>query len=222
MLHTSPLLSVRARGPFAVFTDPALKAERVTVPVMTPTAAIGLLSAILWKPAINWHVERIKVLAPIAFTSFRRNEVTAKAPAPSAAAMRGTGAYPLYYADEDRAQRNTVALRDVDYVIEARFNLTPAAGDSDNVQKFVDMFQRRVDKGQHFHAPYLGVRECVADVSPAKGAPAPIDDTRPLGRILWWIDYESRNGARPHFFDAQLVNGVLEVPPVPAREEPSQ
>lgn len=189
-----------------------MKAERVTVPVMTPTAAVGVLSAILWKPAIVWDIERIKVLAPIAFASFRRNEVTSKALAPSAAVIRGDSAYGPYFADDDRAQRNTVALRDVDYVIEARFSLTPAAGSGDNVAKFVDMFRRRVEKGQHFHAPYLGVRECAADVLPADEAPPPIDDTRRLGRILWWIEYDTIGRVRPHFFDAKLVSGVLEVP----------
>lgn len=209
----SPSLSVRARGPLAVFTDPAMKAERVTVPVMTPTAAIGLLSAVLWKPAISWEIERIKVLAPIRFTSIRRNEVTSKAPVPSAAALRGEAPYPHYFADDDRAQRNTVALKEVDYVIDARFALTPAAGAADNVPKFVDMFRRRVEKGQHFHAPYLGVRECAADVLPADDAPPPISDTRDLGRILWWIDFAAAGGVRPHFFEARLVNGVLAVPP---------
>jgi CRISPR-associated protein Cas5d len=211
-MNTSPTVAVRARGPLAVFTDPAMKAERVTVPVMTPTAAIGLLSAVLWKPAIEWEIQRIKVLAPIAFTSFRRNEVTSKAPVPSAAAIRGEALYNHFFADEDRAQRNTVALRDVDYVIEARFSLTAAAGPGDNVPKFVDMFRRRVDKGQHFHQPYLGVRECAADVLSADDAPPPIDDTRDLGRILWWIDYSAPTGVRPHFFAATLSAGVLTVP----------
>jgi CRISPR-associated protein Cas5d len=219
--HRSPQLAVRARGPLALFTDPAMKAERVSVPVMTPTAAIGLLTAIMWKPAIAWQIERIKILAPIAFTSIRRNEVTSKANMPSVAAIRGEAPYPHYFADDDRAQRNTVALRDVDYVIEARFSLTAAAGPSDNVPKFVDMFTRRVEKGQHFHAPYLGTRECAADVFSADGAPPPIDDSRDLGRILWWIDYAASGGVRPHFFDARLANGVLQVPPPPPSDRVS-
>jgi CRISPR-associated protein Cas5d len=179
---------------------------------MTPTAAVGLLEAVLWKPAIAWHIERIKVLAPITFTSFRRNEVTSKAPVPSVSAIRGESAYSHYFADDDRAQRNTVGLRDVDYVIEAHFVLTESAQDADNIRKFVDMFTRRVEKGQHFHAPYLGVRECAADVLTATNAPRPIADTRELGRILWWIDRRTGH-ARAHYFDARLVNGVLEIPP---------
>lgn len=212
--HTfSPLLSARVRGPFAVFTDPAFKAERVTVPVMTPTAARGLLSAILWKPAIQWHVEQIRVLAPIAFTSFRRNEVNSKAAVPGATLVRDGGPAPVLFADDDRAQRNTIALRDVDYVIDARFALTERAGPGDNVPKFVDMFRRRVGKGQHFSQPYLGAREFPADVLSADGAPEPIADTRDLGRILWNIDYDATGGrARVQFFDAVLVNGALQIP----------
>jgi CRISPR-associated protein Cas5d len=209
----SPPLALRARGPFALFSDPALKAERVTVPVMTPTAAQGVLSAVLWKPAIEWRIERIKVLAPIRFTSIRRNEVNSKAQMPSAAAVASGGSVPQFYADEDRSQRNAVLLRDVDYVIEARFAMTPAAGPGDNVTKFAEMFRRRVDKGQCFTIPYLGAREFAADVSPADGAPSPIAESRELGRILWWIDYSVAGRTRPHFFEAKLVQGILEVPP---------
>lgn len=217
-LSSSPRLSVRARGPLAVFASPALKAERVSEPVMTPTAAVGLLSAVLWKPAIAWRIERIKVLAPIAFASIRRNEVTSKAPVPSMGAMRGEAPYAHYFADDDRAQRNTIALRDVDYVIDASFVLTPAAGSGDNIPKFVDIFRRRVEKGQYFHAPYLGVRECAADVLAADDAPPPISDSRELGRILWWIEYRPSGPTRAHYFQARLVRGVVDVPPIEASE----
>lgn len=210
----SPVLALRARGPLAVFTEPVFKAERVSYPVMTPLAARGLIEAVLWKPAIAWQVERIRVLKPIRFVSFRRNEVTRKAPAPTATLMAAGAEAPVLFADEYRAQRNTVALRDVDYVIDARFRLTERAGPDDNVPKFVDIFRRRLEKGQHFAAPYLGCREFAADVLPADGAPAPIDETRSLGHMLWDILY--RPGAnRAVFFDAELRNGILEVPAEP-------
>ena len=107
----SPTLSLRARGPLACFTRPELKVERVSYPVMTPSAARGLIEAVLWKPAISWRIERIRVLKEINFTAFRRNEVNSRAISPSAATVKNGGAAPLYFADEDRAQRNTVALR---------------------------------------------------------------------------------------------------------------
>jgi len=43
----SPTLHLRARGPLACFTRPELKVERVSYPVMTPSAARGLLEAVI-------------------------------------------------------------------------------------------------------------------------------------------------------------------------------
>jgi CRISPR-associated protein Cas5d len=210
----SPTLRLRARGPLACFTRPELKVERVSYPVMTPSAARGLLEAVLWKPAIAWHIERIRVLKEIKFTAFRRNEVNSKASPPKAATIKGGGPAPLYFADEDRAQRNTVALSDVDYVIEAHFTMTDRAGPDDNVAKFVDMFTRRIEKGQHFHQPYFGCREFVAEILPADGAPPPPPETRDLGLMLWDIRF-SDDGNAPIFFPARLEDGVLEVPADP-------
>src|ERR1035438_4657165 len=117
----SPILQLRAHGPLACFTRPELKVERVSYPVITPSAARGLLEAILWKPAIAWRVRRIEVRKEIAFTSFRRNEVNSRAPSPSVSVVQGGGEVKHFFADEDRAQRNTVALRDVEYVLAADF-----------------------------------------------------------------------------------------------------
>lgn len=208
----SPTLSVRVRGPLAIFTNPALKVERVTYPVMTPSAARGLIEAVLWKPAIRWEVQRIHVLQPIRFITFRRNEVNSRAVSPSVALVRDGGSAPYQLADEDRAQRNTIALRDVDYIIDADFELTERAGPGDNISKFVEMFRRRVEKGQHFHQPYLGCRECVADVLPVEGAPEPISETRDLGRMLHDIEFQNA-GNRAVFFEAELRDGVLHIPP---------
>lgn len=215
-MQRSPTLSLRARGPLAIFTRPELKAERVSYAVMTPSAARGLLEAVLWKPAIAWRIERIKLLNEIHFTAFRRNEVTTKASVPKAEVIKNGGEIRHYFADEgkNRAQRNTVALRDVDYVVEAHFTMTDRAGPCDNVTKFVDMFERRVAKGQHFHQPYFGCRECIADIMPTHDAPPPIDATRDLGIMLWDIDFGKKKNT-PRFFVAHLDKGVLEVPEDP-------
>ena len=213
----SPLLRLRARGALACFTRPELKVERVSYPVITPSAARGLFEAVLWKPAMRWRIERIRVLSEIRFTSFRRNEVNSRASTPAMAAVSGGGPVPLYFADEDRAQRNTVALRDVDYVMEARVFLTQRADPDDTVTKYVEMFERRIRKGQHFHQPYLGCREFPADLMPGDEAPPPIADSREIGLMLWDIHFQAGNN-RPLFFKAQLVSGVLEVPERPLSE----
>jgi CRISPR-associated protein Cas5d len=205
------------RGDVACFTRPELKAERVSYPVITPSAARGVLEAVLWKPAISWRVERIKVLAPISFTSFRRNELGATAALPSRSVVARGGTHDDFFVEDRRQQRNTVALREVDYVIEARFSLTGRAGPEDNRAKFVDMFRRRVEGGQHFHQPYLGCREFAADVLAVDGAtPPPISETRDLGLMLWDIAYARDKDGNPcnraMFFAARLVSGVLDVP----------
>lgn len=221
MPQQSPTFKVRIRGPMACFTRPELKVERVSYEVMTPSAARGVLEAILWKPAIRWQIERIHVLAPIRWGQLRRNEVNSK--------LSERGDFATYCADEDRAQRNTLYLRDVDYIVEARFQMTDLAGPADNAAKFAEMFDRRLKKGQHFHQPYLGCREFAANAEPAPATwcvPEEFHGPRPLGLMLLDIthnpkstkrDAEGRlihmcDGCAPRFFEAKLVDGVLDVP----------
>ncbi|HWM84857.1 MAG TPA: type I-C CRISPR-associated protein Cas5c [Kofleriaceae bacterium] len=194
---------IHVSGPLAVFTRPEMKVERVSYEVLTPSAARGILEAILWKPAFRWVVEEISVLREIRWTAFRRNEVNSRLPA----RPRGH-----YFADEDRAQRNTVALRDVAYVVAAHLCLTERAGPEERISKFEEMFARRLRKGQSFHQPYLGCREMAADVRPADGAGAPIELSKSLGLVFWDFDFASQP-PRPLFFEARLERGVLRVPP---------
>ncbi len=209
--RTSQPLCLRAFGPLACFTRPELKAERMSYAVPTPSAARGLFEAILWKPAIQWHVTGIRVLKPVQFTAFRRNEVNSKAVAPARNVMINGGDIRPFFIEDDRAQRNTVALRDVDYLFEACFSMTARAGAEDNEQKFVEMFQRRLTKGQHFSQPYFGCREFAAAVEPADNSPEPIPEDRDLGLMLWDIEYDER-GNRPRFFHATMKQGVIDIP----------
>ena len=211
-MRRSPTLSIRVSGPLACFTNPALKVERFSYDVMTPSAARGVLEAVCWKPAIVWRIDRIKVLRPVERIAIRRNEVNSRISTDGAISwMRGDSAPTDFFADEDRAQRNMVALRDVDYVIDAHFELTAKATANDNILKFEDMFRRRVEKGQCFQTPYLGCRELVAEFRSADAHPEPIAETRELGRMLHDIDFGPP--LRPVFFDARLENGVMAVPP---------
>ncbi len=238
-----PPLALRASGPLACFTRPELKAERMSYPVVTPSAARGLFEAVLWKPQMRWRIERIKVLSPIAFTSFRRNEVGVGASAPSRSVLDSGGEYDPLIVEDRRQQRNTVALRDVAYVLEARIELTDRAGPGNSLAKYVSMFQRRLEKGQHFHQPYFGCREFAADLEPVdEHTPEPVPETRDLGLMLWDLEFiksSDKKGprrktmtwrtpdgvadgfARPVFFAAKLVNGVVEVPPTPEAAERS-
>ncbi|MDO9461715.1 MAG: type I-C CRISPR-associated protein Cas5c [Alphaproteobacteria bacterium] len=203
-------------GDHACFTRPEMKVERVSYDVMTPSAARGVLEAIHWKPAITWVVDAIHVLKPIRFHAIRRNEVGHKASAGKIkTAMNRESLEGLYMpADEDRQQRAATVLSNVVYIIEAHFEMTGKAGSDDNEGKHLDIFNRRAAKGQCFHQPCLGTREFPARFEPlAMGTPLPkaIPDTRDLGFMLYDIDHPG--GRSPRFFRAQLVDGVMKVPP---------
>ncbi|HYW37223.1 MAG TPA: type I-C CRISPR-associated protein Cas5c [Terriglobales bacterium] len=202
---------IRVRGEMACFTRPEFSTERVSYEIMTPSAARGVLEAILWKPAVRWEILSIALLSEVRWIEFRRNEVNSRISTRDAAlAARNGTALREFYADEDRAQRNTLALRDVDYLVEARFHMTRHAGAEDNPAKFREMFSRRLVKGQQHYQPYLGCREFPAIVAGDEATPPARDETRSLGLMLHDIDFGLRNEAR--FFDAKLEHGILHVP----------
>lgn len=206
---------LRVWGDYACFTRPEMKVERVSYDVMTPSAARGVLEAILWKPQIVWRVTRIDALKPIRWISVRRNEVAGVISTDNVktAMNRGKGALGLY-ADEDRQQRAALLLRDVDYLIHARFDLTEQANSSDTVAKYAAMFRRRAEKGQCFNQPYLGCREFSAAfswVDPAGPWPEPIAESRDLSWMLYDLEYRNSE-ATPCFFHAKLDNGTVRVP----------
>jgi len=209
-------VKLRVCGDFACFTRPEMKVERVSYDVMTPSAARGILEAIHWKPAIRWIVTAIHVLKPIRFQSIRRNEVGSKAPVSTIRKAMKSGSIEslALIVEEDRQQRAATVLRDVDYVIDARFELTDKAGPDDSEGKHLDIFNRRARKGQCFHQPCLGAREFPARfslVEPSEDLAAPIGETRDLGFMLWDIDHAGDRSSM--FFRAKLENGVMHVPP---------
>lgn len=207
------------RGERACFTRPEMKVERVSYDVMTPSAARGVLEAVYWKPAIRWEVERIRVLRPIRFETLRRNEVGHKIPAALAERAMGRGRADLaLLVEDDRQQRASVLLRDVAYVIEARFELTARAGPDETPGKHLDCFNRRARKGRCFHQPYLGCREFPAAFELVEGEPPRPDDSLLGERDLGWMlhDIDFADGMTPRFFRAVMRDGVVEVPPLGA------
>lgn len=221
------VIHLRTWGELACFTRPEMKVERVSYPVMTPSAARGLLEAILYRPQFRWEIRRIAVKQPIRFISFRRNEVKSR--------LSVRNPEPLN-AEEDRTQRNTLALRDVEYVIEASLRLTPLANrprykprgedepdGEDTLVKYVAMFQRRAEKGQCFAQPCFGCREFpahfeLADASAMQVNPNPNPDAD-LGLMVYDVfDLDVSRDQRPGkveakpqvtLFRAALKDGIL-------------
>lgn len=211
---------VEASGSYALFTRPELASERVSYDVITPSAARGLIEAIFWHPGLFWRVERIYVLRPIRFISVRRNEVTEKLNASNMLTAMNGKPKDNYLATSDCiAQRASLILKDVHYVIRTRFDMTERASPSDNHGKFSDIFRRRLEGGKNFHHPYLGTREFPARVGPWQGgeeeaarlAREANPGLRDMGLILYDLDYSDRQNITPMYFRARLLDGMLAV-----------
>jgi len=231
-------------GDFACFTRPEMKVERVSYDVMTPSAARAVFEAILWKPAIRWHVTRIEVLKPIKWITLRRNEVGAVISSRNVQTAMNSGSGDLgLFIEDERQQRAGLFLRDVAYRIHAGFELCDAAkhkfnfphlskhriNDADEQRaadeanspaKFLNMFERRAGKGQCVNQPYLGCREFAANfrlVKDVAAEPAPIAASLDLGWMLHDMDYSNLASPSPRFFRAELKRGVLDLTDVEVR-----
>lgn len=228
---------LEVRGPYACFTRPEMKVERVSYDVITPSAARAIYDAILWKPAIAWRVKRIEVLAPIRWISVRRNEV-GKVASPKSAGI---------FIEDDRQQRAGLFLRDVKYRLHAEFDFIPPdkrgrvqnpvpewmvnADEAEALRKpdtfgdeteakYAAMFERRARKGQCFNQPYLGCREFSAEfrlVDPVAEPSTPIQETRDLGWMLYDMDFTEPADPKPTFFHASIENGIVDLTKVEVR-----
>ncbi len=197
-------IRLRVWGDYALFTRPEMKVERVSYDVMTPSAARGILEAIYWKPAICWIVDRIHVLRPVRFENIRRNELANKVSVTKADMEKGNPV--CRYIEDDRQQRASMVLRNVEYVIEAHFDIV-GSEDADP-GKHLAIFERRVKKGQCFHRPYFGCREFPVDFEWCGKIPdSSFSGELDLGFMLHDIDFA--NDMTPRFFRAVMQDGII-------------
>ena len=130
-------VKVKVWGDFALFSRPEMKVERCSYDVITPSAARGIMDAVYWHPGLRWVIDKIYVRKPIRFTSVRRNEVKSKILVSSLLQSYNGSEKELYISTkEDIVQRASVLLCDVEYVIEAHFEMTDKANATDNPGKF--------------------------------------------------------------------------------------
>ena len=110
------------------------------------------------------------------------------------------------YIEDDRQQRASMVLRDVDYLIEAHFELT--GSDDAEPGKHLAIFERRAKKGQCFHRPYFGCREFPVNFEWCDEIPVtPFSGKQDLGYMLHDIDFA--NDMTPRFFRAVMRDGII-------------
>ena len=209
-------VKVRVWGNYALCSRPELKVERCSYDVMTPSAARGILEAVYWHPGMRWVIDKIHVVKPVQFTSVRRNEVKSKVLASSVLQNYNGADKPLYISTKaDIVQRASLLLKDVEYVIEAHFEMTDRANETDNPGKFKDIIMRRLRRGECFHMPYFGCREfpanfCLCEEAEIRTAYDDVEE-KDLGFMLYDMDYSDRNHIQPMFFRAVMKRGVLDL-----------
>lgn len=209
-------------GDFACFSRPESKVERLTYPVPTPSAMRGLLGAIYSKPCeFYWQVNAIEVLKPLQYISFKRNEVKEKVLVKKDGSPKGDTPVLVDYAGSDgnkgRTQRQTVALRDVRYRVHASICRQPQCQKPE--EALYNQATRRLQRGQCFYQPSLGLREFTAYFAPAEGEVTPILLDLDLGWMLYDVfdlhKWQVTKEPEPYVtvFHASLRQGVLQVPP---------
>lgn len=209
-------IKIRVWGPYALFSRPEMKVERCSYDVITPSAARGILEAIYWHPGMKWVVDKIYIKNQIHFTSVRRNEVKSKISVSNVLQVYNGGDKPLYLSTkEDIVQRASIILSNVEYVIQAHFEMTGCASHTDNPGKFKDIIMRRLRRGECYHMPYFGCREFPAHFELYEDNevqtwydPIPEKD---LGFMLYDMDYSDINNIQPMFFRAVMRNGCIDL-----------
>ena len=106
-------------------------------------------------------------------------------------------------------------LCNVEYVIEAHFDMTEKANETDNPGKFKDIIMRRLKRGECYHMPYFGCREfpahfCLCEEDEIKTAYDEVEE-KDLGFMLYDIDYTDKENLQPMFFRAVMKRGVLDL-----------
>ena len=198
-------------GDFACFSMPQAKVERLTYPFPTPSVARGILSAIYMKPKeFRWAVNRIEVLNPIRYISFKRNEVKCT-----------VGSEPIF-TDEERTQRQTVALRDVRYRIAA--SIIPRPDFAGKETQLYEQALRRIRGGKSFYQPSFGLREFPCYFEESDGVRQPIRMSMDAGLMLYDlftpedVEVTKKVKVQMSLFHAVMEDGVIQVPPYDSPE----
>lgn len=204
-------VSIETWGDFACFSPPFAKVERLTYPFPTPSAARGILSAIYSKPAeFYWQITRIEVLNEISYINFKRNEV------------KCTVSKEPISTEDERTQRQTVALRDVRYRISAE--IVPRKEFSGTTAQLYDQALRRIRSGKCYYQPSFGCREFIAYFEESNSSISPISDSLDVGLMVYDIfdlhDFSVQKKAKPQLslFHAIMDHGVIQVPPFDSPE----
>lgn len=196
-LKSGPI-TIRLWGPRGLFTVPHLRADPFSYPVMTPSAAKGILRAIYWKPEWEWEVDEIRVCRPIQYASYTTQYVVDS------------------FASHPRSLTSVTLLLDLEYVLVAHVAHNPyrTGRPAYDVRQ---MLLEKMGRGEYKQQPSFGKREHWAFYELLDGpdaGPSPIRESRLLPHFLYDqipVDLD-KDQFRPVFWSARMDNGIVTVP----------
>lgn len=148
------MLYLKVWGDRACFS--CMKTERFSYPVPTPAAIRGIFESIFYKPEFKWQPVRTAIKKPIQYDEILKNELK------ESKVNRNNAKTGVLIGDQ-RTQRLTCFLKQVEYVFEVKItNILTNNFWNNTYEKFREMFESTLDKGQSYCQPFLGQREFVA------------------------------------------------------------
>jgi CRISPR-associated protein Cas5 subtype I-C len=193
--------SVLFGAKFAFWSNVNTGSDQTSNLVPAHAGGVGAMRGILGKAAMRWRVHEIHLLREPTRLSVCQNE------------LRSFDA-PLGYSvsyEEQRTQRRTGYLRNVEILVQASIYPSASAREDDTQFKFEEMFLRRARSGQWFRKPYLGRRECGAYFELIEGAlPPPVDKSVDYGLAYYDTDYDG--DGKMYFAPLRMENGIVRYP----------
>jgi len=178
------LVEVKVWGKYACFTRPENKVERLSYPIITPSAAVGVLESIYWKPEFRWEITEIGVLPHPERNGLVDWENYMPITLNELACDGQEHPQDGYNLEDHRVQRTSMVLRWPCYLIRGRARILCGVTNAMAIKR---QFTDRVRAGQCFRQPSLGLREFTAwFAEPDEVDRAYVDhpETRPAGQQI--------------------------------------
>ena len=202
--------AVLIRGPEACFTRPESTADRFTYPVITPSAAGGIIRNIYWHPNIQVDVREICVCRPIHYTRYGFTQVN------KVGSLNNLMKKSMYVDStnkngkfDNRRLTTEVYLTDVKYIVHFEYQSNLPG----KVKKAGEIFERRMRRGETYYNITLGLTHLPGCVSTPKDEDyeevLPI--TRDFGTVIHDID-QHVSPAVPYTFQCRMESGRIQVP----------
>ena len=194
-------LSIEAKGPLALFSDPLtrLGGEKSTYPIPTYEALCGLLRSVYWKPTFVWAIDAVRIMHKIETVSIITNGVS--------------------YNSAKHVPMTATYILNPSYQIKAHIEWNTARPDLYKDRKYVKHMQVAIDAARMGGRmnPFLGTSECPADIRLCEFGSGKsyydASDQFPLSAMVHSIIYsrdETQVGVR--IFNPKMERGIIEFP----------